>query len=309
MLRMSLICVATCLLPIGGCASSGGGEGEGSQVVATTTHVADIAQNVAGDRVDVHSMLAANADPHDFEPRPSDVTAMAEADLVITSGGEVDEWVDELIESSGTDADVVSLLDSAPVTRTSEGETDPHWWQDPRNAVAATETIRDELADADPEGESEYAENESAYSREIEQADRAVAECMSSLPDGVRKLVTSHDALGYLADRYDIEVVGAAIPALSTQAQPSVGETAELIDLIEEEGVRAVFPETGLSGELEEAIAHEADVAVGEPLYADALGEARTPGDTYLGTIAWNASALIEGFSGGASGCEVPEAS
>ena len=103
-----------------------------------------------GDNAEVHGILTPNADPHDYEPRPSDATAIAGAELVFTSGGEVDEWVDELIESSGTDAKVVTLLDSAPIVRTQGGDEDPHWWQDPRNAIAATETIRDELSETDP---------------------------------------------------------------------------------------------------------------------------------------------------------------
>jgi ABC-type Zn uptake system ZnuABC Zn-binding protein ZnuA len=278
-------------------------------VVATTTQVSDIARNVAGDEVEVHGILPANADPHDYEPRPSDATAIAGADLVITSGGEVDEWVDELIESSGTDAKVVTLLDSAPITRTTAGEADPHWWQDPRNAVAATETIRDELAEIDPGGATAFEENAAAYIAAIQRSDRTIAECMARLPDRSRKLVTAHDALGFFADRYDIEVVGAAVPALSTQAQPSSGETADLIDLIQSEEVRAVFPEAGLNGELEEAIANEADVAIGGELYADSLGEEGSAGDTYLGALEANSGMMFKGFSYGTyRPCPLPEA-
>ena len=301
MLRMSLICVAALPL-LAGCRSSD--EGSEAEVVATTTQVADITQNVAGDQAAVHGILTPNADPHDYEPRPSDATAIAGAEVVFTSGGETDEWVDELIESSGTDAQVVTLLDAAPVVRTQGGDEDPHWWQDPRNAVAAVETIRDELSEADPTDAAAYEENAAAYIAAIQRADRSVAGCMRFLPDSARRLVTSHDSLGYFADRYDIEVVGAAVPALSTQAQPSSGETADLVDLIEAENVVAVFPEAGLSADLESAIADEADVALGGDLYADALGEEGTAGDTYLGALHANASALVEGLSDGSRRCD-----
>ena len=128
---------------------------------------------------------------------------------------------------------------------------------------------------------------------------------MRGIPDSTRKLVTSDDSLGYLADRYDIEVVGAAIPALSTQAQPSSGETADLVELIQDGGVRAVFPEAGLSGDLESAIAGEADVEVGGDLYADALGDPGTSGDSYLGALTANASTLVDGFAGGSTHCGI----
>ncbi len=193
---------------------------------------------------------------------------------------------------------------SVPIVRSEEGEVDPHWWQDPRNAVAATEAIRDELSRADAADAAAYEENAAAYISAIQRSDRAIADCMRFLPDSARKLVTSHDSLGYFADRYDIEVVGAAVPALSTQAQPSSGETADLVELIQEGDVHAVFPEAGLSGDLESAIADEADVAVGGDLYADALGEEGTAGDTYLGALHANASALVEGLSNGARSCE-----
>ena len=297
---MSLICVAALPL-LAGCRSSD--EGYEAEVVATTTQVADITRHVTGDSADVHGILTPNADPHDYEPRPSDATAIAGAEVVFTSGGEVDEWVDELIESSGTDARVVTLLDSAPVVRTESDEADPHWWQDPRNAVAAVATIRDELSEADPADVAAYEENAAAYVAAIRNTDRTIAGCMNFLPDSARKLVTSHDSLGYFADRYDIEVVGAAVPALSTQAQPSSGETADLVDLIQEGGVRAVFPEAGLSGELEEAIANEAGAAVGGELYADSLGEEGAAGGTYLGALMANATSLVEGLSNGARAC------
>jgi zinc/manganese transport system substrate-binding protein/manganese/iron transport system substrate-binding protein len=297
---MSLICVAALAL-LAGCRSSD--EETGAQVVATTTQVADIARNVAGEEAEVHGILPPNADPHDYEPRPSDTTAIAGAELIITSGGEADEWVDELIESSDTNAEVVSLLDLVPFTRTLEGEVDPHWWQDPRNAVAAVEEIRDQLSAADPAGADTYTANARAYSRQIERADRAFADCIELVPEADRKLVTAHDSLGYLADRYGLQLVGTAVPALSTQAQPSSGETADLVRLIEEERVPAVFPEAGLAGDLEQAIAGEADVEVGDPLYADSLGEEGSAGSTYLGALAANATALVEALSNGSRAC------
>jgi ABC-type Zn uptake system ZnuABC Zn-binding protein ZnuA len=303
---MSLICVAALPL-LAGCRSSD--EGSDAEVVATTTQVADITRNVAGDETEVHGILTPNSDPHDYEPRPSDAAAIAGAKLVIVSGGEADAWVDELIEGSGTDAQVIELLDAVPIVRSDGGQEDPHWWHDPTNAVAAVETIRDELSEVDPTGTAAYEENAGAYIAAIQRSDRTIAQCMDFLPDSARKLVTSHDSLGYFADRYDIEVVGSAVPALSTQAQPSSGETAELVDLIESEGVRAVFPEAGLSRELEEAIADEADVAVGGELYADSLGEEGTAGDTYLGALEANSGRIFKALSGGVyRPCPLPEA-
>lgn len=298
----------------------------GVTVVATTTQLADLAGNVAGDRAQVVGLLAPGADPHDYEPRPSDAEAMIDASLIVESGGDLDVWADELVESSGTDGEVITILDSvetieggdehadeeehaeeeehAGEKEHAEEGIDPHWWQDPANAVIAVEQIRDGLAAADPDGAGEYEENASAYIERIEQLDQAIGDCLGQIPDDERKLVTTHDALGYFAERYDIEVVGAAIPALTTQAQPSAGDTAELVDLIESEGVNAVFPEAGLNPDLEQAIADEAGATVGGELFADTLGAEGSGGETFLEALASNTRAMAEGFSAGEVTCD-----
>ena len=230
-MRMILNC-ALVLLALGagtlgaGCGGSGGSSDD-VVVSATTTQLADMARHVAGDRAEVDGILEANSDPHEYEPKPSDVEGVAEADLVLRSGGDLDEWLDQLIESSGTEAPSLDLIDHVEVA----GD-DPHWWQDPRNGIAAAEAIRDALIEVDPEGEAAYSRNAAAYVEELEQLDAAIAGCMEGVPPDQRKLVTSHDALGPYADRYGIEVIGAAIPALTTQAQASAGETAELVETI-----------------------------------------------------------------------------
>jgi ABC-type Zn uptake system ZnuABC Zn-binding protein ZnuA len=291
------------LAGIAGCGSEDASDSPGPAVVASTTVVADLARNVAWERADVTGVLAANADPHDYEPKPSDAEAIAETDLVIESGGDLDAWMDDLVESAGTDAPVIELIDAVATIEVA-GETDPHWWQDPRNAVSAVEAIRDELIAVDPDGRSTYEGNARAYVREIEDLDRRIAACWDRLPADARKLVTAHDALGYYAQRYGIEIVGSTIPALTTQAQPSAGETAELVDLILAEDVQAVFPEVGVSAALEEAVAAETGARIGGELYADTLGPDGSPADTYLGALATNTETLVDGLSGGRVACE-----
>lgn len=268
-------------------------------VSASTTQLADIARNVAGERAEVDGILSPASDPHDYEPAPSDVESIASADLVLRSGGDLDLWLDELLDSSGSDAPVLTALDRAPTGT----EDDPHWWQDPTNAIAVAEAIRDELISADPEGEPAYRDATASYVRELEELDRTVGECMRRIPADDRKLVTSHDSLGPFADRYGIEVLGAAVPALTTQAQPSAGETAKLVELIEAEGVGTIFPEAGVSASLEEAIAEEAGAAVGGELWADALGPEGSDGATYIDAMRSNAEELAAGMSDGEVSC------
>jgi zinc/manganese transport system substrate-binding protein len=284
-----------------GCGRSDGDAGKRVRVVATTTQVADFARNVGGDRVRVTALLRPNADPHDYEPRPSDVDAVRRARLVLRSGGEVDEWLKDVTESARGDARQVDL------GRGIRGVADdPHWWQDPRNAEQAVNRIRDSLIQADPKGRADYERRAAAYTARLRTLDAAIAACMARVPADRRKLVTSHDALGYYARRYGIRVVGFAIPSRSTEAEPSSGETARLVAQMRREKVRAIFPESSLNPKLERAIAREAGVRVGDALYADTLGKPGSAGETYLGSLAANTRAILDGFGASPDRCPLP---
>jgi ABC-type Zn uptake system ZnuABC Zn-binding protein ZnuA len=303
------LCRILLWLVLTGVVAAGCGDGSGSDsgritVVATTTEVADLVQNVGGDRVDVDSILTSGADPHDYEPRPSDAAALAKAAVVFKSGGDVDAWLDGLLSAAGGDAEVVELIDSVKtIKRPRDAEPDPHWWENPRNAILAVAAIRDALIDADPEGRKRYTARAAAYTRELERLDEQIAGCIERVPLPKRRIVTTHDALGPYADRYGIEVIGTVIPSLSTQAQPSAKDVSELADRIRDEGVETLFPEAGGGARLEQALARETGATVGPSLWTDTLGPEGSPEDTYIGAMAANTEALVDGMSGGATGC------
>ena len=282
-----------------GCSDGGGGSNASVTAVATTTQLADFVHDVGGERVSVDSILRPNSDPHEYEPRPSDAAAVAKADIVFRSGGDLDEWLDQVVDSAGGDAKRVTLIDS--VKR--EGD-DPHWWQNPRNAILAVAAIRDALIKVDPGGRSGYERRATAYMAKLRRLDADVQRCIDQVPPDKRKLVTTHDALGYFAVRYGIDVIGAVIPSLSTQAQPSAKDVQKLVDQIKSEGVEAIFPEASLSKKLEQAISREAGAKVGGQLWADTLGPKGSSGATYLGAIRANAAALANGMSGGKVTCD-----
>jgi zinc/manganese transport system substrate-binding protein len=262
----------------------------GVKVVVTTHQVADMVRQVAGRRAEVHALLPRGADPHGYEPRPSDVRELSQADLVVRSGGEVDEWLSDTLESAGGGAPLVSLIES--VQRI---EGDPHWWQDPRNAIAAVGAIRDGLVEVGPGGRSGYLHRARGYAAQLRRLDRSIAACVVRIPAGGRKLVTTHDALGYYARRYGFEVIGALIPSRSSRGQPSAREVERLVDQIERENVRAIFPESSLDSRLERAVARESGADVGGTLYADSLA----PAGSYVGSLQANTEAIVEGLTGG----------
>jgi ABC-type Zn uptake system ZnuABC Zn-binding protein ZnuA len=297
-LRPGTIASLLCVCALTACGESTAGGSTQLRVVATTTQAADFAREVGGNRVRVKGLIAPNADPHEFEIRPDDVKQLIGAKLVVRSGGDVDDWLDNAIDSSGTDAPVLTLGEHVAL----DGD-DPHWWQDPRNSIRAVAAIRDALTKADPAGADGYERNASAYTGQLEQLDRAVAACIAKVPAADRTLVTTHDALGYYARRYGIRVVGAVIPSRSTVAQPSAGDISALIATIKREHVKAVFAESSVRPDVEEAIARESGARIGDALWADTLGPPGSDGATYLESIASNTAALVDGFSGGKIAC------
>jgi len=281
-------------LAAAGCGDDAAGGGR-LRVVATTTVVADLARNVAGDEAEVIGILRPNADPHEYEPRPDDVRAVERAQVVLRSGLDLDAWVGDVARQSGTHAPVVDV----------GGGRDVHWWHDPRNAEAAVRRIERALGDADPEHRAAYARNAAAYLTRLQRLDRVIARCMAQVPAPQRKLVTDHDAFGAFARRYDIRVIGAVIPSQSTQGQASARDLARLRRTIEREHVRAIFPEESVSDRVARAVARQTGASAQYRLYGDTLGPEGSRGDSYLGMEAANADAMVRGFTGGRRGCPI----
>ncbi|MDA0183671.1 metal ABC transporter substrate-binding protein [Solirubrobacter phytolaccae] len=293
-------------------------------VVATTTQLGDIVRQVAGDGAEVHQVLQANTDPHEYEPRPDDVKAVAGAKVVFESGNEIDHWMEEMVEQAGgAPTEIAIAPDHTPQKVEGEhheegeeeeggdehgheeSEFDPHWWHDPRNVEAAIPVIEAKLAKAAPANAALYKTNAAAYLKKVQTLDQGIETCMLTVPPADRKLVTSHDAFGYFTARYGIKVVGAAIPSQSTEAQPSAGEIAKLADVIRREGVKAIFPESSINPQLAETLARQTGAKADYVLYGDSLGAEGTPGATYLGMEAANADAMVKGFTGGERGCTI----
>jgi manganese/iron transport system substrate-binding protein len=186
------------------------------RVVATTTQVADFARNVGGDRVQVTSLLKPNLDAHDYEPSPADVEAIARADLVVENGAGLESWLHDTISSSGFDGPVVDTSQGVRLRQVG-GATDPHIWQNPRNAEVMVANIERALAAVDPADAGVFRANLAGYTKQLQALDAGVQRQIDSLAN--KKLVTNHDAFGYYVDRYGLQFVARSSPA--STARPS----------------------------------------------------------------------------------------
>ena len=303
-----IVAAAATLVVLGGIAAGCGDSGDdsgsdGLRVTATTTQVADFVSEVGGDRIDLTRILQPNTDPHDYEPRPSDVEAVVDASILFRSGGTLDEWGESLLADSGSSADLLDLSYGVPVVLGDGEDADPHWWHDPLNVAVAVQEVDAALASAAPDDAAYFKRNADAYLARIAKLNRQIETCVKKVPEGQRRIVTDHDAFGYFTNRYGIETVGTVIPALTTQAQPSAGDLADLEQTIRDEGVKAIFPESSVSPDLAEALARDTGVSTGYTLYGDTLGPEGSDGETWIGMMESNTDSVVLGMTGGSQRC------
>jgi zinc/manganese transport system substrate-binding protein/manganese/iron transport system substrate-binding protein len=274
------------------------------RVVATTTVVADLVSNVGGDRVVVQSLVPAGGEPHTFDPRPSDVTAFAGADLVIMNGLGLDEWVVDLISEAGSEAPVVELAEDLPGVEYVEeeheeegeggeghehGAVNPHLWLNVAYAQAYVTRIAEALAEVDAEGADGYHTRAATYNEELAELDAYARDELGAIPADQRRVVSFHEAFPYFAAAYGLDVIGTVVEAPGQD--PSAGEVAALIDEMADVGVSAILSEDQFPAELVEQLASEAGVEVVADLYTDSLGD--PPGDTFVGMIRHDVDRIV----------------
>jgi ABC-type Zn uptake system ZnuABC Zn-binding protein ZnuA len=270
----------------------------GPGAAGASTQVADLAANVGGDRVQVTSLLKPGIDPHDYEPSPADIDAIAHADLVLENGVGLESWLHDTIASSGFDGPVVDTSQGVRL-RMAGGAADPHIWQDPRNAERMAANIERGLAAAEPSAATTFQANLAAYTRQLQALDSEVQRQIDSLAN--KKLVTNHDAFGYYIDRYRLQLVGSVIPSFDTSAELSGRDIRDLVAKIKATRVKAIFSETSLPPRTAETIGREAGVKVvtgGDALYGDTLGPGGSDGDTYIKMIRHNTRTIVSNLGG-----------
>jgi ABC-type Zn uptake system ZnuABC Zn-binding protein ZnuA len=269
-------------------------------VVATTTQLQDLVRNVGGSHVEVRGILKPNVDPHEYEPRPSDAVALSGAKLVVESGVGLDAWMDKLIREASASAPVFVASHGLHVRPGDEEEPDgdPHWWHDPTNFEHAATALATALGRVDHADRAVYVANAARYVRQLQTMDAANRTTLRTLPVAKRRLVTNHDAFGYLAAHYRITILGSVLDSLSTAAEPSAKDLAELVHKIRAAHVKAIFTESSINPKLEDQIASEAGVKVYADLYGDTLGPKGSNGDTYLKMERWNITAIVDGLLG-----------
>ncbi|MEO8390238.1 MAG: metal ABC transporter substrate-binding protein [Polaromonas sp.] len=267
-------------------------------VVASFSILGDLVRVVGGDGVAVTSLVGPDEDAHVFEPKPADARSLVHGRLLVTNGLGFEPWAQKLVKSTGYKGQAV-VASQGVKARTMPGEkgqkeTDPHAWQDPGNVVLYVRNIAAALARLDPAGAATYQGNSEAYVKELQALDTWAQEQLSAIPAAKRKVITSHDAFGYFGKRYQVSFL--APQGISTEAEPSAKEVAQLIRQIQREKIKAVFFENMSSPKLLAQLAKDAGVTPGPALYVDALSKADGPAGSYLQLMRHNVMQLVAGI-------------
>jgi zinc/manganese transport system substrate-binding protein len=306
-LRLLVGAVATLLLSVGlaACGAGSSASSNGSlRVVATTSFLRDIAQNVTGKQFTVGELVPIGVDPHEWQPAPRDLVTVAGSDLVIVNGGGLEGTLLKNVQNAGGEAKVVTAsrgLASRALRPGEPGygqpaEVDPHWWLDPIDVVTYVHNIRVAFAAADPGSAAAYRTNAAAYVAKLKALDTWIRAQVASIPAPNRVLVMNHLSHGYFADRYGFRVAGAVIPSVSSGETVSAKQLADLVKTIETQHVKAIFVEIEENPGLADQIAAEAHLKVVTDLLDHSLTSADGPAPTYLAMMRYDTQVVVSGL-------------
>lgn len=298
-IRLALLTLLAALLPITTQAAP-------VQVVASFSILADIVQEIGGERVEVTSIIDADEDAHGFQPRPSDARLLQGAHVVVANGLGFDAWIERLARSAGHAGEIVFASDGIEALEDrghhghhhghahDHGPLDPHAWQNVANVRIYARNIAEALQRTDPDGAPHYQARLARYDAALAALDAEIRSQLSMLPVNRRKLVTSHDAFGYFGQAYGLRVVAAA--GISYESEPSAAGIARLIRQIRRENVPVIFVENIADPRLIDRIAREGGARIGATLHSDALSGPDGSAPTYIDMMRTNLAAIMEGL-------------
>ena len=314
---IALVCIAAAI-PASGCGNNKSPKGKHERrvvelkstyqgaypirVTATTGMVADLARQIGGDKVQVEQLLGADVDPHTHQPTHEDITKLGKAELIFYNGLHLEGKMEDAFKSLARKIPAFGVgdyLDPNIILGEDDSTHDPHIWFDVQLWSEAAAVVADVLSKFDPTSKDLYRKNLEKYQVELAGLHAFAKNEIAQIPKDQRVLVTSHDAFRYFGRAYDIEVKG--IQGISTEAQASVRDINQLVEFITNRKVKAIFVESSVNPRnmrslMEGCAAAGHKVAEGGELFSDAMGQAGTPEDNYLGMVRHNVNTIVKGL-------------
>jgi ABC-type Zn uptake system ZnuABC Zn-binding protein ZnuA len=274
------------------------------RVVTTNSILEDMVRQVAGDKVALHSIVARGVDPHEYEPKPTDISETTQADVIFHNGLNLETggsgWFSKLIKTAHKKDREQVFEASDAVTplylTTNQSEQDPHAWLDLGNGIRYVETITAVLKAKDPKHANYYQERSDTYVAKLKKLDAAAKEKFLDIPEKQRLLVTSEGAFKYFSKAY--HVIPAYIWEINTESQGTPEQMAEVLSKIKASEVKGLFVETSVSPKSMEQVSKETGLPIQSKIFTDSLAKKGQMGDTYYDMMKWNLDKIYQGLSG-----------
>lgn len=275
-------------------------QSQSKKVILTTfTVLADMARNVAGDKAIVESITKPGAEIHGYEPTPSDLVRARDADLFLDNGLNLERWAERFYNSLPKVARVTLSQGVQPISIAEDayqGKPNPHAWMSPKNALLYVENIRQALSNLDPANASVYATNAAAYSEQIRAIDSKLQQAIAAIPPNKRYLVSCEGAFSYIARDYNLQEL--YLWSVNAEQQATPKQIENVINVVKEKQIPAVFCESTISNEAQLQVAKETGAKFGGVFYVDSLSPPEGNAPTYLKLLEYNVNTLIKGLQG-----------
>jgi ABC-type Zn uptake system ZnuABC Zn-binding protein ZnuA len=262
-------------------------------VLTTSTILADLARNVAGERLVVEPFVPAGADPHSYQPTPRDIARISETSVLIVNGAGCEQFMKSVLENGERQGMLVEASAGLDLRADAEHGVDPHLWLDPNRTIGYVENIQQGLTAFDPQGAETYRSNAAAYIQQLRELDTWIEQQVAQIPPERRMLVTNHEAFGYFAERYGFTVVGTIVESFSSNASPSARQMAALIEQIRHSGAPAIFLDASDNPALAQQIAEETGSIIVTDLHLESLTDG-APAATYIDLMKHNVTKIVE---------------
>jgi ABC-type Zn uptake system ZnuABC Zn-binding protein ZnuA len=276
-------------------------------VLAVETFLADIAQNVSGNHLQIASLVPPGVDPHSFELTPQDIARISSSDLILSNGAGLESWMQNALANNANPQAIIEVSKGLVNRTPKPGEVapsnlvsstgqviDPHFWLNPVDVITYVQNILDAFSTLDPANATDYSSNANAYIAKLKTLDLWIQTQIDQIPKAQRLLVTNHETFGYFADQYGFTIVGAIIPSTSTDSTPSAQQLAALVTLIKKDKVKAIFLEAGSNPQLANQVALETNVKVVNDLYTHSTSPAGGPAASYIDMLTFDVNAIVD---------------
>lgn len=282
--------------------SEGEADHDKLKIVATYSIIADMTENIVGEKAEVYSMVPIGTDPHMYDPLPKDTSKVSSADLVLYNGLNLETgkgWFQDLLDVTNKKDVAFAVSDEVtPMYLTEKGketQEDPHAWLDIQNAIKYVDIITKRVIEKDPDNKEFYLNNQSEYVKKLNELDQYAKEAVEKVPQEKRILVTSEGAFKYFSKAYGFE--SAFIWEINTDSQGTPEQMKNIINIIDVNQVPALYLETSVNPKTMETISNETGVPIHSKIFTDSLAKKGEEGDTYIKMIKWNIDKVVEGLS------------